>query len=94
MFRNLFRKHMLIFLSAFIFAVWMLFCDKYSVVNRYATNRKISELQEQYDRYSDSYNADSLSIEEIKRSKINLEKYAREHYYMKSDNEDIFIVVE
>lgn len=55
---------------------------------------KISDLEEQCDDYSRKISADSTSISEIKKSNVNLEKYARERYYMKRDNEDIFIIVE
>lgn len=94
MLRNLFRKYMLIFVSTFLFIVWILFCDNDSVVKRYTLESRISELEEQRDDYLRKIRADSASISEIKKSNVNLEKYARERYYMKRDNEDIFIIVE
>lgn len=94
MLRNLFRKYMLICLSTFLFIVWILFCDNNSYIKRCALNSRISDLEELCDEYSRKISADSASISEIKKSNLNLEKYARERYYMKKDNEDIFIIVE
>lgn len=94
MLRNFFRKYMLICLSVFLFLIWICFCDNNSFVKRYILNSRISELEEQCEDYSRKISADSASISEIKRSNVNLEKYARERYYMKRDNEEIFIIVE
>ena len=94
MLRKLFRKYMLICLSTFIFIVWILFFYKNSMVARYALKGRISDLKEQSEIYSKKISADSASISEIKKSNINLEKFARERYYMKRDNEDIFIITE
>jgi len=33
-----------------------------------------------------------LKLYELKSSDENLEKFAREHYYFKKDNEDIFVL--
>ncbi len=94
MLRDFFRKYMLICLSLFLFIIWISFCDNNSLVKRYLLKSKISDLEEQCDDYSRKISADSTSISEIKKSNVNLEKYARERYYMKRDNEDIFIIVE
>ena len=64
------------------------------MVARYALKGRISDLKEQSEIYSKKISADSASISEIKKSNINLEKFARERYYMKRDNEDIFIITE
>jgi hypothetical protein len=37
---------------------------------------------------------DSTDLYELKTNDKNLEKFARENYMMKKDNEDIFVIVE
>ena len=37
---------------------------------------------------------DRKRIQELKTNNDNLEKFAREQYLMKKDNEDIFIIVD
>lgn len=37
---------------------------------------------------------DSQRLKELKTNKENLEKFAREQYLMKRDNEDVFVIVD
>ena len=42
--------------------------------------------------YQEKIKIDSRKLEELRTDRENLEKFAREQYLMKKDNEDIFIV--
>ena len=42
--------------------------------------------------YYEKIKIDSRKLEELRTDRENLEKFAREQYLMKKDNEDIFIV--
>jgi cell division protein FtsB len=52
------------------------------------------ELQEEKEFYRQKIREDSTKLHQLKTNEENLEEFAREEYYMKKDNEDIFIIVE
>ena len=82
------NKYLLISL---LFAVWMLFLDNYSYMDQRQLNKQIDELQDNKKYYQDEIKKDHQSIKLLK-NQDQVEKYAREKYYMKRENEDIYIV--
>ena len=52
---------------------------------------EMSDLRKRKALYEDSIRRDSLLIENLKNDEF-LERYAREKYFMKGQNEDLFIV--
>jgi cell division protein DivIC len=59
------------------FLVWMVFLDNYSYFEHRFLNKQIDGLEE--------------NIKQLKNP-MQIEKYAREKYYMKKDSEDIYII--
>ena len=82
------NKYLLISL---LFAVWMLFLDNYSYMDQRVLNKQIDELQDNKKYYQDEIKKDKGNIKLLK-NQDQVEKYAREKYYMKKDSEDIYIV--
>ena len=76
-----------------IFLVWILLFDKYSGVNQMELRSKIKELEQEKRLYQERIETDRRKMEEITGDRDKLEKFAREQYLMKRDNEDIFIIV-
>lgn len=81
------NKYLLISL---LFAVWMLFLDNYSYMDQRQLNKQIDELQDNKKYYQDEIKKDNQGIKLLK-NQDQVEKYAREKYYMKRENEDIYI---
>jgi cell division protein FtsB len=73
------------------FIVWMFFLDTYSYLEHRFLDKEIDELQTNKDYYQNEINKDKKSIKTLK-NQHQIEKYAREKYYMKKDNEDIYII--
>ena len=73
------------------FIVWMFFLDTYSYLEHRFLDKEIDELQTNKEYYQNEINKDKNSIRTLK-NQHQLEKYAREKYYMKKDNEDIYII--
>ena len=73
------------------FIVWMLFLDNYSYLNHRELNKEIDELEDNKQYYQDEIKKDGQSIKLLK-SPDQIEKYAREKYFMKRDSEDIYII--
>lgn len=78
------------FLALALFAVWMLFLDKHDVITRIRLQRAVDKLERDHRFFMEK-------IEEERQLKLDLdeysEKFARERYYMKRSNEDVFILV-
>lgn len=82
------------FISTVLFMVWIIFFDENSFVTRTENNRRLKELNLQKEYYIERIEADKEKLEDLNAGKNELEKFAREHYYMSKPDEDIFIVVE
>lgn len=78
-------------LISLFFVVWMLFFDNYSWLNQRPLDKEIEELEANKRYYENEIRRDSMSIEALKDPN-QVEKYAREQYYMKRDSEDIYII--
>ena len=77
-----------------VFAAIMLFFDKNDVFTQAARNRQLKDLEESKQYYSERIATERKELEQLKSNPGTLEKYAREKYLMKRDNEDLFLVPE
>jgi cell division protein DivIC len=73
------------------FITWMLFLDNYSYLDHRVLNREINELEDNKTYYQGEIKRDKNQIKKLK-DPAEIEKYAREKYYMKKDSEDIYII--
>ena len=76
------------------FAAIMLFFDKNDVFTQSARKRQLRDLQESKQYYTGRIATERKELEELKSNPGTLEKYAREKYLMKRDNEDLYIIPE
>src|SRR5690606_6672847 len=74
-----------------IFIVCMFFFDANSWLIQNELNSDIEELETEKEFYKNEIIKDREAIKELSTEE-GLEKLAREKYYMKKDNEDIFII--
>jgi cell division protein FtsB len=73
------------------FMIWMLFLDNYSYLENRLLNKEINELEDNKTYYQNEIKADQQKIKLLKNTD-QVEKYAREKYFMKKDSEDIYII--
>ena len=73
------------------FCVWMMFLDNYSYFDHRVLNNEIDELENNKKYYQEEIKKDEENIKLLKNP-TQIEKYAREKYFMKKDSEDIYIV--
>jgi cell division protein FtsB len=69
----------------------MLFLDNTSYLEHRILNKQLNELEDNKKYYQDEIRKDSENIKQLKNPD-QIEKYAREKYYMKRDSEDIYII--
>lgn len=80
------------FVVGMLFLIWMLFVDDYNMFFQWRQSRTISDLQRKCDFYRDEIVSVKKEKDELFSSQEKLEKYAREKYLMKKDNEDLFVI--
>lgn len=68
------------------------FLDDNSVWAHLRNKRQISELKQEIENYEGQYRRDQAKIHMLERNPKAIEKIARERYFMKTDDEDIFVL--
>ncbi|MBO4850439.1 MAG: septum formation initiator family protein [Prevotella sp.] len=63
-----------------------------SMLQRYRYARQIADLEEEIERQDAIFMHDSIRLEEMERNPEEVRKIARERYFMKASDEDIFIL--
>ena len=81
-------------LTILLFLVWLMFFDQNNLIDRFSMHREIRELEENRLYFLEQIEKDSTRLHELTTDKENLEKYAREQYYMKKKDEDVFVIIE
>lgn len=82
------------FIATALFAVIILFLDKNDLITQSDRSRQLQDLLISKQYYTDQIAAEQAELEKLKTNPVTLEKYAREKYLMKRDNEDLYIIPE
>jgi cell division protein DivIC len=82
------------FVALCLFAAIILFFDKNDLFTQLSRTNQLKQLQESRQYYSDQIAAEQKELEKLRSNPATLEKYAREKYLMKRENEDLFLVSE
>jgi len=93
-FINLKRFRNKFFIATALFILWVSFFDDDNLIERFQYLRESRQLKKDKEYYIKKISDDSERLKELKTNKENLEKYAREQFLMKKDNEDVFVIVE
>ena len=81
------------FLVTIAFLVWMIFFDKNDLFSQYEYHQQVQKLKQERDFYKTETEKVSKDLDELTSNPQKLEKFAREKYLMKKDNEDVFVIV-
>jgi cell division protein DivIC len=82
------------FISFAAFVTILLFLDKNDLFTQLTRSRELKKLQQTKEYYTSHIKAERKELEQLKNNPAILEKYAREKYLMKRDNEDLFVITE
>jgi cell division protein DivIC len=82
------------YISIIVFVVWIAFFDRNDFISQYTYNQKLKQLKRDREYFINEIKKDRKNLDELISNSKNLEKFAREKYLMKKENEDIFILVE
>ena len=69
----------------------IIFVDNDNLRKRFANSMEIKRLNSEIEQYKEEYKEATRKLEDLERSREGIEKIARERYFMKKDNEDIFV---
>lgn len=78
-------------LVTLFFVIWLVFFDTYSLFDQREIDKEINKLEDNKAYYQEEIHKDEVYINKLHKME-EVEKYAREKYYMKRDNEDIYII--
>jgi cell division protein FtsB len=82
------------FLGIVLFLAWMIFIDSNNLINQFKLSSKLSKLENQTEFYLERKEKIRIEREELMSNPELLEKFAREKYLMKKQNEDLYVIVE
>ena len=79
-------------LIIFVIIIFGFFVTESNIFARFSYDAKIIELNGQIDHYRNKTIEDKQKLEELQSDKDRIEKFARENYLMKKEDEDVFIL--
>jgi cell division protein FtsB len=81
------------FLVTLAFVVWMIFFDKNDLFSQYEYRTQVNKLKKERDFYKAQTDQVTKELNELTSNPQQLEKFAREKYLMKKDNEDVYLII-
>ena len=82
------------FIFGCFFLFWLLFIDSNDLISQYRLDRKLENLEAEKEYYEARIDQVKQEREELFSDPELLEKFAREKYLMKKDNEDLYIITQ
>ena len=77
-----------------VFVIWLLFFDQNNMILQAQNKWELWELEEEKEYYLQEIELTKIDLEELTSDMNSLERFAREKYLMKKDNEEVFVFVE
>ena len=87
-FLSRFKFHIVIILGILIVGV----LDENSFLKRIEYAYQIDDLKTEIQKYNRQYHHDTQQLRDLKRDPKAVARIARERYFMKADNEDLFVL--
>jgi len=80
-------------ITGILFGLWMLFFDQHDIVSQLQLQSELRQYEEDKEYYRKRITETEKDLNELLTNEDNLEKFAREKYLMKKDNEEVFVIV-
>jgi len=81
-------------LTSVFLTVWIIFFDRNDFISQFELRQERNQLQNDKDFFEKEITKTQEDIKDLRTNPENLEKFAREKYLMKKDNEEIFVIIE
>lgn len=76
----------------FCFIIWMIFFDQNSLFTHLELDKQISDLERDEAYFKQNLENEDKKLKVLIENPAEIERIAREKFYLKKDNEDIFII--
>ena len=80
------------FIIGFLFIIWISFLDENNLVSLNQQMNTLEEKQETIDSLENEISQMENKLERLNNDQKELEKFARENFLMKKENEDIILI--
>jgi cell division protein FtsB len=74
------------------FVIWITFFDNFILIKQSKIKKNIKQLEENKKFYTNEIKKDSTEYQDLLNDEEKREKFAREKFLMKKDDEDIYII--
>ncbi len=81
------------FVISFVFVIWVSFFDQNNLLFHHELEGQKEELRDKSEHYKLEIEKNKTLLKNLKDS-VFLDKFAREKFRMKKDDEDLFVVIE
>jgi cell division protein FtsB len=81
------------FITTLVFVGYMIFADRNNLIEQIELQRQHAKIQKEHKYYEDQIREARKQYDELFTNDRNLEKFAREKYLMKKEDEDVFVIV-
>ncbi len=78
--------------SSLLFLIWISFFDRNNFITQYEYRKDLTKLKSEKQYLNNEILKNKTALDELIKSPESLEKFAREKYFMKKDEEDIFVM--
>jgi len=82
------------FITALLVFVWLAFVDRFDFFTQYKLRKELMELEKEKTFYSAEIIRNKQTIDALNNNPQKREKFGREKYLMKKDDEDIFLIID
>ena len=81
-------------LTLIVFVFWLTFFDQNNLLLQFQNKLELWDLDDEKEYYLIEIEKTKSDLEELTTDMNSLERFAREKYLMKRDNEEVFLLVE
>jgi|688.fasta_scaffold83473_6 hypothetical protein len=78
-------------ITIILFIIWVVFIDNNSFITLYSRYKQINEINKQISFYKVELSKTEEEYKALFNKKTYFEKFVRERYFLKKENEDLFI---
>ena len=77
--------------SIVIFVIWVSFIDQNNVMTQYSYLSELKILKGEKEYFNEAIKKTSQELDDLTKNPKTLEKFARENYFMKKEDEEVFV---
>lgn len=79
-------------LTPLVFVIWVCFINEVDLFFIYRSRAELSDMKKEMEYLKEQNEITREALKDLTTNDATLEKFAREEYFMKKDNEDLFVV--